>query len=41
MATSETGYQRSMRLRYEEATGTSSIRNVIDITPNNTLEISQ
>lgn len=36
----ETGYQRSMRERYEEATGTSSSRQIIDITPTS-LEIAQ
>lgn len=37
---SETTYQRSMRMRYEEATGTSQTRSVIDITPTNTLELA-
>lgn len=40
VAPTETNFQRSMRLRYEEATGTSQNINVIDITPTNTLEIA-
>jgi hypothetical protein len=40
MAPSETTYQRSMRLKYEEATGTGQARNVIDIIPENTLELT-
>ncbi len=37
----ETPYQRSMRKRYEEATGSPGAHRITDITPMNTLEIEQ